>query len=280
MHSCIEPLPKRSLPEPRRATILRSVNASLAAPGVRSARNVRRVCIVGASGKLGRYMIQHALDRGLEVVGVCRPESVPKLAGFAGRITVVPGRTDDRAAIARAVAGCDGVLVVLAPWGLRRYSSGTAQAVLEQADPGAKLVFSCGWHISKDGRDRYSRAFLAMVWVFGVLARLFRIGQLDDQVEACRRIFASDRDYTVVRGSSLEEGPGEGLPVWAEHVGDPVLASNLTRRVDFARFMVEALFDPALSRRAPAIVGARSASAKMHGMGSAVSPTQRSSAAA
>ena len=30
-----------------------------------------------------------------------------------GRITVVPGATDDRAVIARAVAGCDGVLVVL-----------------------------------------------------------------------------------------------------------------------------------------------------------------------
>jgi putative NADH-flavin reductase len=31
-----------------------------------------RICIVGISGKLGRYMTQHALDRGYEVVGVCR----------------------------------------------------------------------------------------------------------------------------------------------------------------------------------------------------------------
>ena len=31
-----------------------------------------KVCIIGASGKLGRYMAQHALDRGYEVVGVCR----------------------------------------------------------------------------------------------------------------------------------------------------------------------------------------------------------------
>jgi putative NADH-flavin reductase len=28
-----------------------------------------KVCIVGASGKLGQYMVQHALSRGYEVVG-------------------------------------------------------------------------------------------------------------------------------------------------------------------------------------------------------------------
>src|SRR5690242_20806597 len=80
-----------------------------------------KVCIVGASGKLGRYMVQHALDRGDEVVGVCREQSVEKLDPFEGRITVVPGATDDRAVIGRAVEGCDGVLVVLVPRGVHHY---------------------------------------------------------------------------------------------------------------------------------------------------------------
>lgn len=48
-----------------------------------------KVCIVGASGKLGRYMVQHALDRGYEVVGVCRERSVDKLDAFKGRIRAV-----------------------------------------------------------------------------------------------------------------------------------------------------------------------------------------------
>jgi hypothetical protein len=64
-----------------------------------------KVCIVGASGKLGQYMIQHALDRGYEVVGVCREQSVPKLDAFKGRITVVPGPTDDREVIKRRWLG-------------------------------------------------------------------------------------------------------------------------------------------------------------------------------
>jgi len=223
-----------------------------------------RVCIVGASGKLGQYMVQHALDRGYEVVGVCRAESVEKLNAFKGRITVIPGATNDAEVIKRALAGCDGVLVVLVPRGVHGYSTGTAQAVLDHAPPGARLVFSSGWHITRDGQDVYSWKLKAIVKVFGPLARLARFADLDDQVEAARRIFASDTRWTVVRGSDLEEGESQGLPVWSRHVGDPILESNLTRRVDFALFMVEALDNDALVHEAPAIVGCQTPSALAH----------------
>jgi NAD(P)-dependent dehydrogenase (short-subunit alcohol dehydrogenase family) len=224
-----------------------------------------RVCIVGASGKLGQYMVQHALDRGYEVVGVCRAKSVEKLDRFKGRITVIPGATDDAEVIKTAVAGCDGVLVVLAPWGVHGYSTGTAQAVLDHAPPGARLVFSCGWHITRDGQDVYSWKLKAIVGLFGPLARLVRFADLDDQVEACRRVFASDTRWTVVRGSDLEEGESQGLPVWSRHVGDPILESNKTRRIDFALFMVAALENDELVQEAPAIVGRLAPSALAHG---------------
>jgi hypothetical protein len=125
--------------------------------------------------------------------------------------------------------------------GMKRYSSGTAQAVLDHAPAGARLIFSCGWHITRDGRDLYSRRFRLFVALATGIARLLRVAQIDDQVEACRRVFESGTRWTVVRGSDLEEGESQGLPVWSRHVGDPVLASNLTRRVDYAMFMVEAL---------------------------------------
>jgi NADPH:quinone reductase-like Zn-dependent oxidoreductase len=223
--------------------------------------NVKKVCIVGASGKLGQYMVQHALDRGYEVVGVCRERSVGKLDAFKGRISVIPGATNDREVIKKAVAGCDGVLTVLVPWGVHHYSSGTAQAILDHARPGARLIFSCGWHITLDGRDAYSRSFKAAVKASSLFGRLFRVVDIDDQVEACRRVFASDTAWTVVRGSDLEEGESQGLPVWSRHVGDPILESNITRRVDFALFMVEALENDELIHQAPAIVGCQTPSA-------------------
>ena len=226
-----------------------------------------KVCIVGASGKLGRYMVQHALDRDYEVVGVCRERSVGKLEAFKGRITIIPGATNDREVIKKAVAGCDGVLTVLVPWGAQHYSSGTAQAVMDYANPEARLIFSCGWHISRDGKDVYPPSFQREEKLAHWIGRLTRLVDIDDQVEACRRVFASDTRWTVVRGSDLEEGESQGLPVWSLHVGDPVLESNMTRRVDFALFMVEALENDELIHEAPAIVGCRTPSALAHAAG-------------
>ena len=209
-------------------------------------------------------MVGHALDRGYEVVGVCREQSVRKLDALQGRIKVVPGATNDREVIRRAVDGCDGVLTVLVPRGVHGYSTGTAQAVLDYAPPGARLVFSCGWHITLDGQDVYSFKLKALVKIGGPLARLARFADLNDQVEACNRVFASDTRWTVVRGSDLEEGESQGLPVWSRHVGDPILESNITRRVDFALFMVAALENDELIHEAPAIVSRESPSALAH----------------
>ncbi|GAB3463654.1 hypothetical protein GCM10027570_50960 [Streptomonospora sediminis] len=44
--------------------------------------------------------------------------------------------------------------------------------------------------------------------------------------KVCRRVFASGARWTVVRGSDLEDGQAQGLPVWSRHVGDPVLEAT------------------------------------------------------
>src|ERR1051325_2422228 len=134
--------------------------------------------------------------------------------------------------------------------------TGTRQGRLRRRSISAR-----GVPIPRGGQDVYSRRLKWKVRVLGGFGKLVRAVDLDDQVEACRRVFASDTRWTVVRGSELEEGESQGLPVWSRHVGDPILASNLTRRVDFALFMVEALRNDALIHEAPAIVGRETPSA-------------------
>src|SRR5947208_9284453 len=80
---------------------------------VRKERHRERVW---ASGKLGIYMVQHALDRGYAVIGVCRERSVEKLDGFHGRIAVIPGATNDREVIKRAVAAATACSSYLPRW--------------------------------------------------------------------------------------------------------------------------------------------------------------------
>lgn len=226
---------------------------------------MKRICIVGISGKLGQYMLKHALDRGYHVNGVCREKSVGKLdalmAEHGDRITLFPGKTNDREVIRQAVKGCEGVLTVLAPWGVQQYSSTTAQAVMDFAEPDARLIYSCGWHITLDGKDRYSWQIRAIVNILSPILRFLRLVEIDDQYRACDLIFKSDTKWTVVRGSDLEEGESQGLPVWSDHVQDPILKSNMTRRIDFALFMVDAINNDALIGKAPAICGAQTESA-------------------
>jgi NmrA-like family len=222
-----------------------------------------KICIVGASGQLGRYMVSHSLDSGYDVIGVCREQSVPKLADFADKITIYPGATDDRDVISKAVAGSDGVLVVLAPWGMKCYASGTAQAVLDYARPDARLVFSCGWHITGDNQDRYASRLRTFVNVFGFIGRITRFADLDDQVEATNGIFASER-----RGRSCAVGISKKAKAKAYRLEPARRRSrpprNRTRRIDFALFMVEALMDDSLIHEAPAIVGCATPSAIAH----------------
>jgi hypothetical protein len=84
------------------------------------------------------------------------------------------------------------------------------------------------------------------------------------QVEACRRVFASDSRWTVVRGSDLEEGESQGPAPLEPSRGDPILESNLTCRMDLALFMVAAVTDDELIQEAPAIVGCQTPSALAH----------------
>jgi hypothetical protein len=55
--------------------------------------------------------------------------------------------------------------------------------------------------------------------------------------------------------------------VWSRHVGDPILESNMTRRIDFALFMVDGLTNDELVQEAPAIVGYKTPSALAHSAG-------------
>lgn len=223
----------------------------------RSNRSKKHIAIVGASGKLGRYLIEESLLQGYRVTAICRPQSIAKLWLWEGIIDIIPSYSDDQEILAKVLADVDVVLTVMVCWGMKGYATNTVEAVLKGAPETARLIFSSGWHISRDGLDKYPLSLHCFVRVFGAVARCLRIADIRDQERAARRIFESDRPWTLVRASDLEEGESEGMPVWAEHVGDVRIQHNRLRRMDFAKFMVAAINDKALLQKAPAIASAK-----------------------
>lgn len=215
-----------------------------------------KVAIIGASGKSGKYLVKECLERGYEVVGVCRESSVAKLGELAEKITVVPGNTSDREVIRKAVQGCGGVItIIIAPGRRSTYATETVSAVLEEAKD-ARLVFSGSDGASQivEGETRPFISRCELVF-FGGIAWLFGLANISDMLASTELIYASQTRWTVVRGPWLKKGESQGMPVTGS-LGGATVAAKEVRRVDFAKFMVAALEDDSLVRQAPVIARA------------------------
>ena len=148
-------------------------------------------------------MVRHALDWGYAVVGVCREAQCGEARCLQGAHHCHSGRHEQprrhqaRRSLVRRGArrarsnGSPPVRVGNGPGGPRLCASGCAARNLRAGGTSRATVGN-----STRGRSKL------LVNVVGGLARLARVVDLDDQVEACRRVFASDTRWTVVRGSS------------------------------------------------------------------------------
>jgi putative NADH-flavin reductase len=73
----------------------------------------QRICIFGASGATGLALTQQAIARGHEVTAFVRSESAKEK--LPPGVTVVVGNLLDREDVARAVASCNAVMIVIGP---------------------------------------------------------------------------------------------------------------------------------------------------------------------
>ena len=107
-----------------------------------------KVAIIGASGKTGNKLVRESLNRGHQVVAVCRHSSVEKLAEFTDRdgFTVLTAPVvSDEAILTKALAGCDAVVAILiAMRRLKATELVTSLAKATAANGVRRLVFTAG----------------------------------------------------------------------------------------------------------------------------------------
>jgi putative NADH-flavin reductase len=214
-----------------------------------STRSSLRLLVLGATGGIGRQLVDQALERNHEVTAFVR--SPQKLGARREELTVIPGDVRNADAMGRALRGHDAVLSALGPPGPTRntITSDSARATIramQSADIDRLLVVGVA-------------ALFPDIGMFGHLLRNTLLRNIaDDSAEMERIVKASGLDWTIVRPPRLTNGPRR------EHYGvdDDRLPNGAGRnatisRADVAHFMLDEVEQPAHMRRVVGIAYTR-----------------------
>ena len=210
----------------------------------------KRVLVFGASGGVGRQVVEQALGRGHEVIAVVRTPG--KLAVSDSELTVVTADLSNREAIDAAVRGADAVISALGPSLDRRATGmplvqGTQNIVDAMRAAGVPRFVEMATPSLRDPRDRRS-VVGAVVPLMGrlLLPRAYR------ELLAMSQILTdSDLEWTIVRYTRPTDDRAKGA-IRAGFLGRDEVGIAVTR-ADIASFLLDQLDDTRFIRAAPAI---------------------------
>jgi uncharacterized protein YbjT (DUF2867 family) len=209
-----------------------------------------RVTVFGASGKIGRLIVDRLLDDGSHVVAYVRdPAGIP---WSHTNLTVVVGGLSDAAAIRRAVSGSTAVISALGP-SLKRGTTGTPVTdgtrliVAAMQDEGIRRYIGLATPSIPDSRDgRSMRAKL-----LPVAAKVLFPNALRELRGMTAAVSGSDLDWTIARITNPVDRPGTGT-LRVGFLGRDKVFSTMTR-TDIAAFLISQLTDDNFINAAPAI---------------------------
>jgi putative NADH-flavin reductase len=211
---------------------------------------IRRVAVFGATGGIGRLVVDQLLAAGHTVTAYVRNPA--KLTVEHPDLTIVQGELGDPAAVARAVAGTDAVISALGPT-LKRGATGTPVAdgtrtiVTAMADAGVRRYIGLATPAIADPKDRPTLKG-KVLRLMPRLAMPNALAELDGMTAA---VTGSDLDWTIARITNPTDKPAKGT-VRSGFLGVDKVGSAMTR-ADIAAFLVAQLTDDTYRRAAPAI---------------------------
>ncbi|NEW44704.1 NAD(P)-dependent oxidoreductase [Nocardia cyriacigeorgica] len=204
-----------------------------------------RIAIFGATGTIGRHVVERALAQGHEVTVLTRDAN--RVGTSHRKLHVIQGDVLDPAAVEQAVSGQDAALISLGNGrkGVVR-AEGTRTVIEAMQRNGVKRLI-CQSTLGV-GDSRPNLNFLWKYILFGIVLR----PAYNDHAQQEKYVRASDLDWTIVRPSAFTDGPATGT----YRQGFSATESGLTlkiSRADIADFMLEQLTDRTYLRRAASI---------------------------
>ncbi len=217
-----------------------------------STKTSMRLFILGATGGIGRQLVDQALERGHRVTAFVR--SPQKLGAARDGLTVIPGDVHNVDAMSRALTGHDAMLSALGPPGPARntITSDSARATIAA--------------MQSAGIDRLLVVGVAALFpdigVFGHLLRNTLLRNIaDDSAEMERIVKASSLDWTIVRPPRLTNGPRrEHYGVADDRLPNGAGGNATISRAEVAHFMLDEVEQPGHMRRVVGIAYTRRAS--------------------
>ncbi len=209
-----------------------------------------RVTVFGASGKIGRLVVDRLLDDGTDVVAYVRDSS--GIPWTHPRLTVVVGDLSDAVSIRRAVTGSVAVISALGPSRKRgttgtAVSDGTRAIVAAMDEAGVRRYIGLATPSVPDRRDgRTMRARL-----LPLIAKVRYPQALRELRAMTAAVTRSDLDWTIVRITNPVDRPGTGT-LRVGFLGRDKIFSTMTR-TDIAAFLIAQLTDTTFVHAAPAI---------------------------
>jgi uncharacterized protein YbjT (DUF2867 family) len=206
-----------------------------------------KILLLGATGGTGRLILREAIAAGHQVVALVRNKA--KAASLSGA-TLIEGDARSSAALAAALAGCDGVISALgtkmSPFRQVTLLSTATAALVEAMGKQGVMRLVCITGLGA-GDSRGHGGFLFDRLIMPLLLR--NVYADKDRQEAI--ITASSLDWTLVRPVVLTSKPATGK-VRAQVNLAEVQGGTITRG-DVARFVVAELSGGNWTRQAPLI---------------------------
>ena len=204
-----------------------------------------QITVFGASGKVGKQVVELALAQKLEVVAFVHSKNPfePKPG-----LSVVKGDINDAEAVKKAVEGSDAVISTLGSWGTKDKNSLTVGMrniipAMETSKP-TRLITLTGSGATWSG-DKPSIFDKASHILLGLVARKI----LEDGEEHLRLLDASDLDWTAIRSPVMSSKSVSGYKLSYK---PPSLVAKIPREA-VAKCLIDQIEDIDFIRQAPHI---------------------------
>jgi putative NADH-flavin reductase len=203
-----------------------------------------KIVVFGATGSVGRHVIEQALQQGHEVTAFTRDRA--KVEQVDDRLNVVQGDLMNFDDVAGAVSGQEAVIVTL--------GAGMHGGVRA---PGTRIIIDA---MQREGVRRLicqstlgagdSRGNLNFYWKYLMFGALLRAAYNDHQEQEAH-VVSSGLDWTIVRPAAFTDGDRTGT--YRHGFGTSEKTERKISRADVADFLLTQLIDGSYVRLSPGL---------------------------